>query len=203
MTTHVAAIPAPSGWRALVHPGRPSDDVLAQLLAEAADAELSYDDVGATLGDTIPHGFRTSGREDRLGSGHAAWSAARAALDRWTMFSMPWVRMPTPEPPHVGQNVVFASSQFGFWSLHSCRVVRVIDEPTRYGFAYGTLATHAIRGEELFLLQRDGDDVTFRIRKFAQPNHPIVRLAQPLSVWMQGRFDRDAIAAMRAAVEAT
>ncbi|GAA4732513.1 hypothetical protein GCM10023350_14890 [Nocardioides endophyticus] len=38
-----------------------------------------------------------------------------------------------------------------------CRVVYVVDEPERAGFAYGTLPGHPETGEELFLLSRLGD----------------------------------------------
>jgi uncharacterized protein (UPF0548 family) len=36
-----------------------------------------------------------------------------------------------------------------------CRVVYVVDEPDRRGFAYGTLPGHAESGEELFLVTYD------------------------------------------------
>jgi uncharacterized protein (UPF0548 family) len=36
-----------------------------------------------------------------------------------------------------------------------CRVVYVVDEPGRRGFAYGTLRGHAESGEELFLVRYD------------------------------------------------
>ena len=36
-----------------------------------------------------------------------------------------------------------------------CRVVYVVDERDRHGFAYGTLPGHAESGEELFLVRYD------------------------------------------------
>ena len=36
-----------------------------------------------------------------------------------------------------------------------CRVVYVVDEPDRRGFAYGTLPGHAEAGEELFAVRYD------------------------------------------------
>ena len=38
-----------------------------------------------------------------------------------------------------------------------CRVVYVVDEPDRRGFAYGTLPGHPESGEELFLVRYDPD----------------------------------------------
>lgn len=66
------------------------------------------------------------------------------------------------------------------------RVVYVVDEPNRRGFAYGTLPGHAECGEEAFLAER-GDDgsVSVVIRAFSRPANlgwwllgPALRIAQ-------------------------
>lgn len=41
-----------------------------------------------------------------------------------------------------------------------CRVVYLIDESDRQGFAYGTLPGHPESGEETFVVQRTDDDTT-------------------------------------------
>jgi uncharacterized protein (UPF0548 family) len=192
----------PSGLGALIHIGRPTPQLLQRLLELAASSELSYAEVGATLRNEVPDGYRSSGTEQLLGTGDTLWTAACAALDDWAMFKMPWVMMPPNERPFVGQNVAFASQQLGFWSLHSCRVVGVVNEPERHGFAYGTLATHAMRGEELFTVERRQDTVYFCIRKFALASHPLLRMMQPVSGRIQARFDRDATTAMKAGIRA-
>jgi uncharacterized protein (UPF0548 family) len=66
------------------------------------------------------------------------------------------------------------------------RVVYVIDEPLRKGFAYGTLPGHPQRGEEAFVVEyRDDDSVWLTIRAFSRPangffwlGYPILRLMQ-------------------------
>lgn len=68
------------------------------------------------------------------------------------------------------------------------RVVYVIDEPLRKGFAYGTLPGHPERGEEAFVVEyRDDESVWLTIRAFSRPaswlfwlGYPIVRLMQEL-----------------------
>lgn len=46
----------------------------------------------------------------------------------------------------------------------------VVDEPRRRGFAYGTLAGHPERGEELFLVERLPDDsVCGTVTAFSRP----------------------------------
>ena len=43
-----------------------------------------------------------------------------------------------------------------------CRVVYVVDEPDRRGFAYGTLPGHPESGEELFAVRHDpADDAVY------------------------------------------
>lgn len=50
-----------------------------------------------------------------------------------------------------------------------CRVIYVIDEPERSGFAYGTLPGHPESGEELFLLQWHEDgQIAFTITAFSK-----------------------------------
>jgi uncharacterized protein (UPF0548 family) len=66
------------------------------------------------------------------------------------------------------------------------RVVYVVDEPDRKGFAYGTLAGHPENGEEAFLVERRADDsVWLTIRAFSRPAnrwwwivYPVLRITQ-------------------------
>lgn len=50
------------------------------------------------------------------------------------------------------------------------RVVYLVDEPHRKGFAYGTLPGHPESGEEAFVVElHDGGAVTFAITAFSRP----------------------------------
>ncbi len=70
-----------------------------------------------------------------------------------------------------------------------CRVVYVIDEPNRVGFAYGTLLGHPVTGEELFLVQRHGDGrVTFTVSAFSRPATTLTRAAGPVTRWAQSQM---------------
>ncbi|MCX7522301.1 DUF1990 domain-containing protein [Microbacterium sp. STN6] len=61
------------------------------------------------------------------------------------------------------------------------RVVYVIDEERRVGFAYGTMAGHPVSGEEAFVLEhRDDDSVWLVIRSLSRPATWYYRLASPL-----------------------
>jgi uncharacterized protein (UPF0548 family) len=68
------------------------------------------------------------------------------------------------------------------------RVVYVIDEPDRKGFAYGTLPGHPERGEESFVVERRTDEsVWLTIRAFSRPSswffwavYPALRVVQAI-----------------------
>lgn len=67
-----------------------------------------------------------------------------------------------------------------------CRVVRVVDEPQRSGFAYGTLPGHPECGEEMFVVEQ-GDDgaLTFTVSAFSRPATLLARAGGPVTRWVQ------------------
>ncbi len=71
---------------------------------------------------------------------------------RWGMLRGAGVKVEaTTEVAAVGSEVIV-----GLGPVQApCRVVYVVDEPDRRGFAYGTLPGHAESGEELFLVRYD------------------------------------------------
>lgn len=72
-----------------------------------------------------------------------------------------------------------------------CHVVRVVDEPSRRGFAYGTLPGHAEGGEELFIISRDDtDQVAFEITAFSRAATWWARAVTPVSHRVQDRVTR-------------
>lgn len=75
--------------------------------------------------------------------------------------------------------------------LAPCRVVYVIDEPHRRGFAYGSLPGHAVRGEEMFAVRIDPQDETVyaEVAAFSRParwwsnlGSPLLALAQTMVI---------------------
>jgi uncharacterized protein (UPF0548 family) len=66
-----------------------------------------------------------------------------------------------------------------------CRVVYVVDEPDRGGFAYGTLPGHPETGEEAFVVHLVGDVVELSIRAFSRPATWLVRAGGPLNHGVQ------------------
>lgn len=67
-----------------------------------------------------------------------------------------------------------------------CRIVGVLDEPDRWGFAYATLPGHPEQGEESFVVSIATEGmVKFTIAAFSRPGERITRLAGPVGRAMQ------------------
>jgi uncharacterized protein (UPF0548 family) len=109
------------------------------------------------------------------------------------------LRIAADGPIAAGTNVAFnAPLPIGFVD-GTCRIVFVVDEPNRYGFAYGTLSVHPERGEEAFVVSRHEDgNVRLDIDGVSRPAHPLARLVPPLADYLQDRGVRRYLAAMRA-----
>lgn len=77
-----------------------------------------------------------------------------------------------------------------FWPAQiPARVVYVVDEADRKGFAYGTLPGHPERGEESFVVERRPDDsVWLVIRAFSRPASAMFWAAYPALRMLQALF---------------
>ncbi|PYV39595.1 MAG: hypothetical protein DMG06_22750 [Acidobacteria bacterium] len=118
---------------------KPSQSEIDRFLLRARGQGFSYTEVGSTHG-SIPVGYTVDHNRVSLGSGSRIFDDAAAALRTWQMFDLGWVRLFQPNTPiKVGATVVVLIRHFGFWSLNACRVVYLIEEEQRFGFAYGTL----------------------------------------------------------------
>lgn len=182
---------------------RPRPEWIEAVIRREQASRLSYKLVGQTsLG---PPGGKWDWHEEQisLGSGKDVWLRAQAALREWTQFKMSWVEpFDATVPLEVGAHFAFVSQQVGIWSVNVCRIVYTVDEQeearARFGFAYGTLASHAVRGEEQFLLEwdLDTDEVTFSICKFSRPAAWITKMVAPLTRSIQAKFTHDALRRM-------
>jgi uncharacterized protein (UPF0548 family) len=86
----------------------------------------------------------------------------------------------TPDRRVVPDLTVVLGIPIGPLLLVPCRVVYVIDEARRRGFAYGTLRDHPEVGEEAFVVSRDEDDTVWcDITAFSRPGSPVVRISGP------------------------
>ena len=165
--------------------GRPSDGRLARILEQVRDTPLTYDEHGRTLGRRgLPEGYHRVSEERSLGRGDDVWRAACEAVRTWVLHRGSGLRVAPADPPLVvGTEVVVDIALAGpVHAVAACRVVEVVDEPDRFGFAYGTLRVHPARGEEAFVVERDTDGVVRGIiTAFSRGNGPLMRLASPIA----------------------
>jgi uncharacterized protein (UPF0548 family) len=181
---------------------KPSDFQIRAFVTAQRQSKLSYGPVGITR-EAAPPGYTVDHNRVLLGSGAECFDAAVAAIRRWKMFDLGWVNLFFNETPiEAGETVAVVINHLGFWSMNACRIVYVIEEHGRYGFAYGTLAEHAERGEERFMVERNHQDDTvwYDILALSQPG-PMARLGYPVTRRLQKRFARDSKEAMRRAVK--
>jgi uncharacterized protein (UPF0548 family) len=167
---------------------RADEGTLANLHARASADGLTYTEVGRSLDAELPQGYEHGRDQVVLGADPAAFAAAVDGLRHWVCHRAIGVRVaPADAPIAEGTTVALALPIAGLWVLAACRIVRVVDEPDRFGFAYGTLRTHPEVGEEAFVVERHGDAVTFTITAFWRPADPVVRIGAPLTRRVQRR----------------
>ncbi len=153
-----------------------------------AERALSYEAVGATRPAAArwapPAGYRSYEKTVRIGSGDDCWRAVSAAVLVWGVKT--WSGFSVEPAMPAGSTVVAGES---YWLLarvgpvvlrEPARVVAVVDEADRRGFAYGTLHGHPVSGEEAFIVRRDAcGDVFLTLRSLTRPGHGWWRLAFP------------------------
>jgi uncharacterized protein (UPF0548 family) len=164
---------------------------------------LSYDPIG--LVDRPAPGFAVDEQTAVVGSGAAAFARACDCLRRWTHCSLGWVEIaPRDAPITTGTVVCVLVRHLGFWSMNGCRVVHAIGDSggREFGFTYGTLSSHAERGEESFTVRLDPDTgyVTYTIRAVSRPRALLAWLGYPVTRRLQAKFRADSVAAMARAV---
>jgi len=165
---------------------------LEAYLVKVSDLEglpLTYAEVGAT--EALPDdsvgataGYRHVHAASRIGSGRARFEQAADAVMRYGMLRGAGVRVTaSTEVAAVGTSVL---GRLGpFWA--PCRVVYVVDEPNRRGFAYGTLPGHPVAGEESFGVRYDpaSESVYSEVSAFSRPNTWWSKAAAPVLAVMQ------------------
>ncbi len=176
-------------------PARERD--LGALLERGRTDSLTYAPAGVSMGDLAPSGLKRRHWTTPL-AGSNAFERAVEALRTWGMHRGAGLRVAADGPIAVGTNVAFSAPlPIGFVD-GTCRIVVVVDEPNRYGFAYGTLSVHPERGEEAFVVSRDGDgNVCLDIDGVSRPTQPLAQLVPPLADHLQDRGVRRYLAAMR------
>ena len=158
-----------------------------RLLGELANAEPTYDDIGATLAGRRPEGFHHDRFEMVLGQGAETFQKAVTGLKTWQAHRLPGMQVfPHGQAIRTGATIVVTLGTPIASLAAPCRIVGVVDGQTRWGFAYGTLPGHPEQGEESFAVSvlPDGS-VSFEIEVCSRAADPLVRLSGPFGRGIQ------------------
>lgn len=166
---------------------------------------VTYDSVGATLAGgelRAPSGFRATSLDVVLGSGRECFERAATATTTWQIQKRAGIRVRDlgegADARQLRRDDVVVM-RVPLWPVDvPCRVMAVVDEPDRRGFAYGTLPGHPESGEEAFLVEHLADDsVVLRIRAFSRPSSWLFRIGYPAVLLMQATYTRRYARALR------
>ena len=172
-------------------PGRPAEPAHTD-----EHVALTYVEVGATAGE-LPTGYQHlhaarvvgTGRElfDRCAETVMTWGVQRGA----GLTVRPGGRVRVGAENRIGIGV----GPLRIWA--PCRVVYVLDESDRKGFAYGTLPGHPESGEESFVVSlADDGTVRFAVTAFSRPARWFARLGGPVARLTQRHVTRRYLAAV-------
>lgn len=186
---------------------QPTDSEILSMLRAVADMPFSYDAVGC-LTRATPTGFKRDVAVFALGTGEAAWEAAKTAIRKWVIFPSDLVSTVRLSDEVVSGTVLaVVCHTAGVWVVCPTRIISVTDGYAdgahRFGFTYGTLPGHVESGEERFQVEWDETtgSVTYHIEAVSRPNHPLCWLSYPYARLMQRRFRERSGAAISKFVE--
>lgn len=158
-------------------------------------ARFTYGEVGATAGPDLPAGYGHLERSRTLND--SEFESAAVRLMSWRIHEAAGLRVAASSErvePDAVVEMFLGPRWLGIRAV--CRVVYVVDEPDRVGFAYGTLPGHAESGEESFILDRRDGHPRFTVRAFSNPASWLSRVGGPLTgkvqVMMADRYLRAA-----------
>jgi uncharacterized protein (UPF0548 family) len=173
---------------------------LASLLERSRNDTVTYAPTGCSLREETPADLKRRHWTNPL-HGHDAFERAVEAIRSWAVHRGAGLAIAADGPIAVGTNVVFSAPlPIGFVD-GTCRIVAVVDETDRSGFAYGTLSVHPEIGEEAFLVVRDETGgVRFDVEGVSRPAQPLARLLPPVADRLQDAAVRRYLAAMHRAV---
>ena len=183
---------------------KPTPSAIDRFLDRSRALPLSYGPAGLVREPTTDR--RCDEHVVAIGHGRDDFRRACAALAAWRQFDLGWVELhPRQASIEPGTVVAVVIRHLGFWSINGSRVVYSaggVDGASRFGYAYGTLTSHAESGEELFEVFVDpaNGNVMYRIRAVSWGQALLARIGQPIVRVLQERFRRDSAAAMTRAV---
>ena len=176
---------------------------IGPIIESVSRAEPTYQHTGATLAGDLPVGFNQDHYSAVIGTGEDTFHRAVEGLQSWQAHRLPFVRVVPPDTEiRPGANVIVLLGPRWLAVAAPCRVVAVVNEPSRWGFAYGSLPGHPEQGEEAFVVSiADDGTVVFEVTAFSRPADPFLRCSGPLGRALQKRGSRGYLRALRRFVQ--
>lgn len=164
-----------------------------------AGLPYSYPEVGATRQDRLPGRYRQLCLQTAAGIGSDHFGRLADRLMRWQIHTASGLDVAVSRDQAVPDAVLVATYRLGPVPVRTrCRVLYVINDERRCGFAYGTLPGHPLRGEERFVVDHCHDDtVLFTVRSFAEPAGLLPRLGGPVAAVVRRRINQHYLDAVR------
>ncbi|HLW16034.1 MAG TPA: DUF1990 domain-containing protein [Actinomycetota bacterium] len=177
---------------------RPSDEKVIGVWEQQSSLPITYKNAGMTRGG--PHrGYRHHRATVSLGVG--TFEKARDAVRSWGAQRGAGFGVHPERPVAQGMAVLVYGRLGPLYTSVCCRVIYIVDEDDRWGFAYGTLPHHVERGEESFIVSKDKDDnVTFTVESLSRPATVVARLGSPIARAIQARITRRYLEALQRSV---
>lgn len=148
---------------------------------------FTYAEVGATGGE-LPTGYQHLRASRVVGSGRELFEQCADTVLTWGvqrgagLVVVPGSRVEVGAENRIGLGL----GPLRTWA--PCRVVYVVDEGDRKGFAYGTLPGNPECGEESFVVSMDKEgNVQFDVTAFSRPARWFARLGGPVTRLIQRR----------------
>lgn len=170
--------------------GRVSSATLLAIAEARSALEVTYSPTGGTLTGVLPPGYQHDRYERALGEGPGTFQRACEGLRGWQAHLGAGLVIQPRNALSVGSTVVVAIPFGPVTAIAPCRIVAVVDEPHRFGFAYGSLPGHPESGEEAFIVDDTDYGVVFRIVAFSHPAAVLARLGTPVSRRLQSATTR-------------
>lgn len=167
-------------------------------VAALTSAPYNYPEVGATRHDRLPTGYRIDRYQVVAGHGRDRFDEVADLLLSWRVHQRAGLRMQVSDERVTEGAVLIATLMLGPVPIRTrCRVIHLIDEDDRRGFAYGTLPGHPEQGEEQFLVElTETGTVRFRLAAFSRNASLLARLGGPISRRVQVGVNRRYLAAV-------
>jgi uncharacterized protein (UPF0548 family) len=160
---------------------------------------FTYPETGATNGE-FPAGYHHFRLRRRIGTGRALFDSAAEQILTYGMQRGTGVFGSASTPSAAPGTTLTVRLGIGPLAITApCRVIYVLDEPDRRGFAYGTLPGHPEIGEELFTVEHTpaDDAVHGLIAAFSRPGTWYTRLGGPVTRLLQSYIAGKYIDAIR------